>query len=189
MNAVQIGGKTLYLKPWMEGSKFRKKIYREGAMLDQISGCATLLLVQKGAYCKFKPLKFARVQIKLSYPAPRPSSVYVPVKNCDGERENQKVEIEYSQLPYSCSLCKDDNQIVSEAQMAIQKEGMAERMDNDDALNEYNSGPIAQINPEANIDSDFEVVTDIAKLKEALIVTNAFQSREAIDEEVPQQTY
>ncbi|KAL8116812.1 hypothetical protein AgCh_023106 [Apium graveolens] len=53
----------------------------------------------------FQPINYARVQIELTYSALRPI-VWVPVLNLNGEVEKIKVSVDYSQLPYSCSLCK-----------------------------------------------------------------------------------
>lgn len=55
---------------------------------------------------QFQPLKFTHVQIKLEYSAPRPNHVWVPIINSLGEEEKMKVDVEFSQFPYSCSLCK-----------------------------------------------------------------------------------
>lgn len=55
---------------------------------------------------RFEPLKFVEVQVELEYSAPTPPSVWVPVLNCDEVEEKEKIEIQYPQLPYSCSLCK-----------------------------------------------------------------------------------
>lgn len=54
----------------------------------------------------FAPLRFVRVRVELAYSAPRPTHVWVPVINGDGIEEKMKVEILYSALPFSCSLCK-----------------------------------------------------------------------------------
>lgn len=40
------------------------------------------------------------------YGGPRPEFAWVKIINCDGEDEKIKVEILYSTLPYSCSICK-----------------------------------------------------------------------------------
>lgn len=111
LNAVQIGGKTLYLKPWMEGSKFRNNVIAKVPCWIKLINVPHSYWSRKGlttiaetigpalkfdeATSKFEPLKFARVQIELSQSAPRPQSIFVPIKNFDGDRQNQKVDIEY----------------------------------------------------------------------------------------------
>lgn len=122
LNTVQIGGKMLYLKPWMEGSKFKSNIldkvpywirsvdvpfsYWSSKGLTAITDTISPTLKFDEATSRFEPLIYARIQIELAYDAPRPSFVYVPIFNSDGTRDKEKVEIEYSPLPYSCHLCK-----------------------------------------------------------------------------------
>lgn len=122
LHSVQIGGKTMYLKPWMEGSKFRKNIldkvscwirlvdvpfsYWSSKGLTAIADTIGPTLKFDEATSRFEPLKYARVQIELSYKALRPPSVFVPIINADGVRDIEKVDVEYSTFPYSCSLCQ-----------------------------------------------------------------------------------
>lgn len=51
-------------------------------------------------------IKYASVQIMLSYSSPRPDFIWVPVEDELGESELVKVSFIYPQLPYSCSHCK-----------------------------------------------------------------------------------
>lgn len=83
LNAVQIGDKTFYLKPWMEGSKFRRNViakvpcwiklidvphsYWSRKGLTAIAETISPTLKFDEATSKFEPLKFSRVQIELSY--------------------------------------------------------------------------------------------------------------------------
>ncbi|XP_074331919.1 uncharacterized protein LOC141668805 [Apium graveolens] len=117
-----MGGKTLYLKPWMEGSEFKRNVIEKVPFWIKLSEVPPTYWTRDGLSMiagrigrplkfdeitgQFEPLKFARVQIELSYSAPRPPYVLVPTINSSGIEEYQRVEIEYSQLPYSCSLCK-----------------------------------------------------------------------------------
>ncbi|XP_074377040.1 uncharacterized protein LOC141718557 [Apium graveolens] len=55
---------------------------------------------------RFEPLRFASVQVPLSYSSPRPDFILVPVEDELGNSELVKVSIVYPQLPYSCSSCK-----------------------------------------------------------------------------------
>lgn len=55
---------------------------------------------------RFEPLKFASVQVMLSYSSPRPDFIWVPVEDEFGISELVKVTFVYPQLPYSCSHCK-----------------------------------------------------------------------------------
>lgn len=86
LNTVQMGGRTLYLKPWMEGSKFRKNIldkvscwirlvdvphsYWSREVLSAIAGTVGPPLKFDEITRKFEPLKFSRVQVELTYSAP-----------------------------------------------------------------------------------------------------------------------
>ncbi|XP_074342467.1 uncharacterized protein LOC141680033 [Apium graveolens] len=122
LNLVQIGGKTLYLSPWMEGSKFKKNLvdrvlvwiklvdvpqhywYREG--LCSIASAIGKPLKFDEATARFEPLKYAGIQVELIYAAPRPDYVWASILNGDGEFEKAQVVVLYPQLPYSCSLCE-----------------------------------------------------------------------------------
>lgn len=55
---------------------------------------------------RFEPLKFASVQVMLSYSSPRPDFIWVPVEDKVGDMEFVKVSFVYPQLLYSCSHCK-----------------------------------------------------------------------------------
>lgn len=58
------------------------------------------------ATSRFEPLKYANVQVELAYSSPKPDYVWVIVLNAIGVEEKEKIEVQYPQLPYSCSLCK-----------------------------------------------------------------------------------
>lgn len=104
----------------MEGSKFRKNIITKVPCWIRLNNVPHSYWSRKGLTAiaetigpvlkfdentsRFEPLKFARVQIELAYSAPHPPNVFVLVKSYNADRENQRVDIEYSQIPYSCSM-------------------------------------------------------------------------------------
>lgn len=45
LNSIQVGGKTMYLAPWMEANKFKKNVIGISSLLGENGGCSTLLLV------------------------------------------------------------------------------------------------------------------------------------------------
>ncbi|KAL8092426.1 hypothetical protein AgCh_034633 [Apium graveolens] len=122
LNSVQIGGRTLYLAPWMEANKFKKNVIetvpcwikfeevphsywsREG--LTFLAKAVGVPLKFDEFTAKFEPTKYASVQVLLSYSSPRPDYIWVPVLDDCGHEELVKVSIIYPQLPYSCSHCK-----------------------------------------------------------------------------------
>lgn len=112
----------MFLMPWMEGSKFRKNVITRVPCWVRFADVPHSFWTRKGltsiaktvgkplqldvATAKLDPMKYARIQIDLEYGAPRPDYTWVQILNCDGEEEKLKIEIEYPQLPYSCSLCR-----------------------------------------------------------------------------------
>lgn len=122
LNSVQIGGRTLYLQPWMESCEFKRNVIEKMTCwiklgevpptywscdgLTMISGLIGKPLMFDEITSQFQPLKYARVQIELEYSAPMPPFVWVLVINSRGEEDILRVEVEYSQLPFSCILCK-----------------------------------------------------------------------------------
>lgn len=121
LNTAVMGGKTLYLQPWMEGSKFKKNVvtkvpcwlrlvdvphsYWSRAGLSSIARGVGKPLKFDEATARFEPLKYASVQVELEYGGHRPDYAWVDVV-CKGVKDREKVKILYPQLPYSCSLCK-----------------------------------------------------------------------------------
>lgn len=105
----------------MEGSKFKRNV------IDKIPAWIRLVDVPHSYWSKeglslialavgkplkfddltarFEPIKFTGIQIEFIYTAPRPDFIWVPILDCDENEENIKVEIQYTQIPYSCSLC------------------------------------------------------------------------------------
>lgn len=108
----------MILKLWIEGTKFKRNIIdkvpcwirlvdfldiiwcKEG--LSSIASTLGKPLKFDAVTAKFEPLKYAGVQVELAYSAPRPDFVRVPLPNLNDE---VKIEIQYGELPYSCSLC------------------------------------------------------------------------------------
>lgn len=122
LNTVQMGGKTLYLIPWMEGSSFKKNVidrvpcwiklvdvphsYWTKECLYAIAKAVGKPLKFDEATARLEPLKYAGVQVELKFSSPRPTHVWIPVINKDGVEEREKIEVQYAQLPYSCSSCR-----------------------------------------------------------------------------------
>ena len=119
---AQMGGKTLYLRPWMEGSKFQRnsidrvpcwiklvdvpQSYWSASGLSHIAQAVGTPLKFDVATARLEPIKFAGVQVELQYSSPKPDIVWVPILHSDGSSEKLKVEIVYPRLPSSCSICK-----------------------------------------------------------------------------------
>ncbi|KAL8108690.1 hypothetical protein AgCh_024958 [Apium graveolens] len=79
LNSVQMGGKTLFLRPWMEGNKFMKNIVNKVLIWIGLSNVPFPYWSSKGL---------------------------TAIVETDGTRDREKIEIEYSMLPYSCMLRK-----------------------------------------------------------------------------------
>lgn len=121
-NSVQLGGRTLYLKPWAESCEFRRNVIEKFLCwiklldvpptywsLSELTMIAELIcrpLKFDEISRHLQPLKYARVQVELEYAALRPPHVWVPIINSKGEEDKLKVDVGYSQLPYSGSICK-----------------------------------------------------------------------------------
>lgn len=108
----------MFLKPWSEGANFKRNIIdkvlcwirlvdvpdifwcKEG--LSSIASTVGKPMKFDAATAKFEPMKYAGVQVELSYSGLRPDFVRVPLPNSN---EEAKIEIQYGELPYSCSLC------------------------------------------------------------------------------------
>lgn len=91
LNSVQMGGKTLYLMPWMEANKFKKNViesvpcwvkmedvpnsYWSSEGLTHIAKAVGLSLKFDENTARFEPLRFAMVQVMLSYSSPRPDFI------------------------------------------------------------------------------------------------------------------
>lgn len=91
LNSVELGGKTMYLMPWMEANKFKRNVIdsvpcwikmedvphcywsREG--LSHISKTVGIPLKFYAITAKFEPIKFTSVQVILSYSSPRPDFI------------------------------------------------------------------------------------------------------------------
>ncbi|KAL8147378.1 hypothetical protein AgCh_004909 [Apium graveolens] len=56
---------------------------------------------------RFEPLKYAQMQVMLSYSSSRPDFLWVHVQDEYGEEDLMKVNFLYHQLPYSNSHCRD----------------------------------------------------------------------------------
>lgn len=122
LNSVQIGGKNMYLMPWMEGTALKTNVvtkvpcwirlvdvplsYWSKDGLSSLAKVVGKTLKFDVSTARFKPMKYAGVQVELEYGGHRPPYVWAPVINCNGENEKMKVEILYPPMPYSCSLCK-----------------------------------------------------------------------------------
>lgn len=107
LNSVQIGGRILYLASWMEANKFKKNVIesvpcwvkfediahsywsREG--LTHIAKAVGIPLKFDENTTRFKPLRFASVQVMLSYSSPRPDFIWVLVEDELGGIELMKV--------------------------------------------------------------------------------------------------
>lgn len=106
----------------MEGSTFKRNVidrvpvwirlvdvphsywFREG--LSLLAKAVGKPLKFDEATTRLEPLKYANIQVELHYSSPRPEHVWAKVINSLGIEEKEKIAIQYSQLPYSCSLCK-----------------------------------------------------------------------------------
>lgn len=123
LNSVAIGGKSLYLGPWIDGSQFQKNfvpsittwvkfidvphsLWSWGGLGSIAKGIGKPLALDAQTM-KLKPMKYAGVLIDLRYRDKYPKDVWVSVINDNtGERVEERIGIEYSALPQSCSHCK-----------------------------------------------------------------------------------
>lgn len=117
-----MGGKTLYLLPWTEANKFKRNVIesipvwiemkdvphsywsREG--LTHIAKAVGLPLKFDDNTERFEPLRFASIQVILSYSSPHPNFFWVPVEDEYVVEELLKVSFIYPQLPFSCNNYK-----------------------------------------------------------------------------------
>lgn len=76
-----------------------------------------------------------------------------------------------------CDVTMDDDQIVKEAQNALQSVGL----DNDDRLEDYDTRPLAQVNGVSNINQE-------TQNDEPLMIKNAFQTLASLDKDLSLQT-
>ncbi|KAL8102690.1 hypothetical protein AgCh_027277 [Apium graveolens] len=123
LNYIQMGGRFLFLKPWMESSKFKRNVfdnfpcwiklgnippsyYCSSSGVSMITKLIGRVMKFDEATSRFLPMKFARVLVELEYNSRRPPYIMVPLLNSKGAEDKFRVEVEYSQLPYSCSICK-----------------------------------------------------------------------------------
>lgn len=120
LRSIQIGGKTMYIIPWMEGSTFKRNVidsvpvwirfvdlpqsYWSREALSIIAKAVGTPLKFDEATSRFEPLKYANIQVDLKYTSPRPNHVWIKVVNRLGIEEKEKIEIQYSQVPYSLAV-------------------------------------------------------------------------------------
>lgn len=95
LNSVQIGGKIMYLVPWMEANKFKKNViksvlfwvkledvphsYWSQGGLTHIEKAIGIPLKFDDNTERFEPLRFAYVQVMLFYSSPRLYFIWVPI--------------------------------------------------------------------------------------------------------------
>lgn len=122
MNSVQIGGKTLYLVPWMEAKKSKKNVIESDPCWVNMENVPRSFWSSRGFAhiakavgiplnfdentARFEPLRFSSVQVMLSYSSPRPDFIWVLVEDEFGVSELVKVSFVCPQLPYSCGHCR-----------------------------------------------------------------------------------
>ena len=123
LNSVNIGGKRLYLGPWIDGSQFKRNSIKivstwiklvdvthsywsvEG--LGNIAKAVGEPLALDKQTAQLNPIKYAGILVELKYGTSYPKVVWVQVINDeDGSIVKEKVGIQYSAIPYSCKFCK-----------------------------------------------------------------------------------
>lgn len=123
LNVRNIGGKPLYLLPWIEGSNFQRNVLRSvptwirlidvphsywsHEVLGYIASAVRKPLKLDVQTEKLEPMKFTGVQVHLLYAFHRPAFVCGSIlSDVDGSEVKVKVLVEYAQLPLSCSICE-----------------------------------------------------------------------------------
>lgn len=98
LSSIQMGGKTLFFKPWMESTEFKRNVIEKvpcwvklgnippsyGLSSSGITMIAELLervIKFDEATSRLLPMKFARVLVELDYNSPRPPYIVVPCLN------------------------------------------------------------------------------------------------------------
>ncbi|XP_074342079.1 uncharacterized protein LOC141679484 [Apium graveolens] len=108
LNSVVMGGRTLYLMPWMEANKFKKNVIETVPCWIKLKDVPHSYWSREGlthiAKAIGSPLKFDEITAR--FEPTKYASVQVPVQDEHGTEELVKVSIIYPQLPYSYTHCK-----------------------------------------------------------------------------------
>ena len=121
-SSMMMGGKRMYLGAWIEGTNFQRNVIPFVSIWVQFSDVPHSYWTAEGIRmlaravgkpitldaptAKLEPMRYARVLVEVSYKSPKPDFIWVPViSDEDGSIVKVKVQVLYSAMPLSCSLC------------------------------------------------------------------------------------
>ena len=178
LNSVNIGGKRLYLGPWIEGSQFKRNAiktvstwikladvphsYWSWEGLGNIAKAVGKPLSLDKQTAQLLPMKYAGILVELNYGPSYPKGVWVPVLNdTDGSIVKVFVGIEYTALPQSCRFCEAFGH--STAKCSLNPVNIQKNKEKEDELFRKMSTPDSNVSAEKVDDMSAENVVEAAE--------------------------